>query len=60
MTSEPAMGEQADPETVRREVERLIRNFQGELQSGQLRVKVLALIPIFHGLRDLGKSLISL
>jgi hypothetical protein len=32
-------------------------NFEVELRSGELRAKVLALIPIFHGLRDLGKAL---
>ncbi len=50
---------QADPETLRRRVEGLIKNFEAELRSGELRPKVLALIPIFQGLRDLGKSLIS-
>jgi len=49
---------QAEPEAVRREVEKLIRNFETELRTGELRPKVLALIPIFHGLRDLGKALI--
>lgn len=49
---------QTDPEMVRRKVEELIRNFKTELLSGELRRKVLALVPIFHGLRDLGKSLI--
>ncbi|NWG14606.1 MAG: HNH endonuclease [Acidobacteria bacterium] len=47
-----------DPESVRRKVESLIKNFEAELRSGELRPKVLALIPIFHGLRDLGKALI--
>jgi hypothetical protein len=49
---------QTDPEVLRRRVEVLIKNFEEELQSGELRPKVLALIPIFKGLRDLGKSLI--
>jgi hypothetical protein len=49
---------QADPEAVRRRIEGLIKNFETELRSGELRPKVLALIPIFQGLRDLGKSLI--
>lgn len=48
----------SDPEAVRQKVARLIANFEAELQSGQLRQKVLALIPIFHGLRDIGKALI--
>lgn len=45
-------------ETCWRNVEELIRNFEAHLRTGELRTKVLALIPIFHGLRDLGKSLI--
>jgi hypothetical protein len=49
---------QADPETLRRELERLIENFEAELRSGELRTKVLALIPIFRGLRKLGKALL--
>jgi len=49
---------QADPETLRREFARLIENFEAELRSGELRTKVLALIPIFHGLRELGKALL--
>jgi hypothetical protein len=57
MTNKRKMN-QAEPEAVRREVEKLIRNFETELRTGELRSKVLALIPIFHGLRDLGKALI--
>ena len=49
---------QADPETLRRELARLVENFEAELRSGELRTKVLALIPIFHGLRGLGKALL--
>lgn len=58
MTIEGKKRKQVDPEAVRRKVEGLIRNFEAELQSGELRPKVLALVPIFHGLRDLGKALI--
>ena len=47
-----------DPESVRRRVAELIKNFESELRSEELRDKVLALVPIFHSLRDLGKSLI--
>jgi hypothetical protein len=47
-----------DPEVVRRRVESLIKNFEAELRQGDLRTKVLTLIPIFHSLRELGKSLI--
>jgi len=58
MTGEGQNLKQGDPEAVRRELEGLIRNFEAELQSGELRTKVLALVPIFHGLRALGKALI--
>jgi len=58
MTSETMKRRQRDPEAVRRKVEGLIRNFEAELRSGELRPKVLALVPVFQGLRDLGKTLI--
>lgn len=45
-------------ETIRKELEKLIINFEDELKSDSLRQKVLALIPCFHQLRNLGKSLI--
>lgn len=56
--SERKERKQVDPEVVRRRVEELIRNFESELRTEDLRSKVLALVPIFHGLRDLGKALI--
>lgn len=40
------------------EVQKLIGNFEAELKSGDLRKKVLALVPVFRSLRGLGKSLI--
>jgi len=46
------------PEAVRQMVANMIMNFEVELRSGELRPKVLALVPIFQGLRDLGKALI--
>lgn len=49
---------QADSETVRRKIVGLIQNFETELKGSELRPKVLSLIPIFHELRKLGKSLI--
>ena len=58
MTNEKKKRKQADPEAIRRRVEKLICNFETELRTGGLRPKVLALVPIFHGLRDLGKALI--
>jgi hypothetical protein len=51
---------QVDSEAIRLKVEGLIRNFEAELRSGELRPKVLALVPIFHGLRKLGKTLIPI
>jgi len=54
----PSPHTQIDPESVRRKVEALIKNFQTELQSGKLRPKILALVPIFKSLRSLSKSLI--
>ena len=36
----------------------LLINFEQELKSNSLRNKVLSLVPCFHHLRDLGKSLI--
>lgn len=57
MTAKRKM-KKTEPETLRRELARLIENFEAELRSGELRTKVLALIPIFHGLRKLGKALL--
>lgn len=43
---------------IRKEVAGLIDNFEAELKGGDLRRKVLALVPVFRRLRYLGKSLI--
>jgi hypothetical protein len=48
-----------DSESIRKELKLLIDNFENELQTKDLRTKVKSLIPIFHNLRKLGKSLIS-
>lgn len=40
-------------------IKKLIENFEKELQSQDLRRKVVALIPILHELRKLGKNLIT-
>ena len=58
MTNEKKEPKQVDPEIVRMRVEELIRDFQYELKKEDLRPKVLALVPIFNGLRELGKVLI--
>lgn len=55
------MGRRSKPqnaEALRQQLVELLRNFQNELESDDLRAKVLALIPAHHLLRDLGSSLI--
>jgi len=47
-----------EPERLRAELVELLSNFGHELQKNDLRAKVIALIPVFHKLRDLGSSLI--
>ena len=46
------------PEALRQSLVGLLTNFAAELRKTDLRVKVVALIPAFHKLRDLGSSLI--
>ncbi len=43
---------------LRQELQTLLSNFEQELKSNNLRKKVLALVPCFNHLRELGKSLI--
>lgn len=50
--------EALDPEAIRSKIVTLIENYETELRSDELRSKVLALVPILHALRELGKSLI--
>lgn len=45
-------------EEIRKQLQKLLTNFKQELKSDSLRNKVLSLIPCFHNLRDLGKSLV--
>jgi hypothetical protein len=47
-----------ETESLRKKLLELVHNFEYELGHGDLRQKVLSLIPIFHTLRNLGKSLI--
>ena len=58
MKNRSKTGNRPDPEIIRKKVERLIKNFETELRSSELRGKVLALVPVFHSMRDLGKALI--
>lgn len=48
-----------DSESIRRKIKTLIDNFENELKSSDLRQKVLSLVPVFHNLRELGKSLLN-
>lgn len=48
-----------DSETIRKKVKSLIDNFEEELKGKDLRQKVLSLVPVFHHLRELGKSLLN-
>ena len=45
-------------EEIRKELLRILINFEDELRSENLRIKVLSLVPCFHLLRDLGSSLL--
>jgi len=46
-----------DPEEFRKRIVESLSAFAEELRSDDLRAKVLALVPAFHLLRDLGRSL---
>ena len=46
------------PEKLRQSLIELLTNFSEELKKSNLRSKVVALVPAFHTLRDLGSSLI--
>ena len=49
---------QDKPEVIRESLLDLLTNFAAELSGSDLRAKVIALVPAFHKLRDLGCSLI--
>ena len=48
----------SDPEKLRERLVNLLINFKDELKKPEIRSKVIALIPAYHILRDLGSSLI--
>ncbi len=50
----------SDSELFRKQLEELIINFESDLKKGDLRQRVLCLIPIFQKIKILGKSLISI
>src|SRR5262245_6282518 len=53
----PRRSQQHSPEALRAKLIGLLTDFKSELKRKDLRQKVLALIPAFHLLRDLGSSL---
>ena len=55
MTRRPTEG---TPSNLRQELVDLLADFEKKLKQNDLRKKVLALVPVFHKLRDLGSSLI--
>lgn len=55
MTRRPTEG---TPKELRRQLVDLLDDFAKKLNQSDLRKKVLALVPAFHKLRDLGSSLI--
>lgn len=54
----PRRPQKNSPETLRRDLIDLLDDFENRLQTGDLREKVLALVPAIHKFRDLGSSLI--
>jgi HNH endonuclease len=54
----PRRSKQDDLEVLRTKLIALLTSFEAELKHDDLRRKVLALVPAFHTLRDLGSSLI--
>jgi hypothetical protein len=54
----PRRPKKGTPDELRLQLVNLLIDFEKQLKDGNLRQKVLALIPAFHGLRDLGSSLI--
>lgn len=54
----PRRPSQTSPEKIRARLIQLLEHFEDQLRRGDLRKKVLLLVPAFHLLRDLGCSLI--
>lgn len=49
---------QSSPEALQKKLVELLSNFESRLEDDDLRQQVLALIPVYQALRDLGSSLI--
>ena len=54
----PRRSQPNNPEILQQELIRLLTNFSEEAKKDDLRAKVIALVPAFHTLRDLGSSLL--
>jgi len=54
----PRRPKEGTPDELRLQLIKLLDNFDKQLKQRDLRQKVLALVPAFHKLRDLGSSLI--
>ena len=54
----PRRSQPNNPEELQQKLVDLLTNFSEELKKDDLRPKVVALVPAFHTLRDLGSSLI--
>jgi 5-methylcytosine-specific restriction endonuclease McrA len=54
----PRRPREGTPDELRLQLIKLLDNFEIQLKQGNLRQKILALVPAFHKLRDLGSSLI--
>ena len=55
----PRRSQTDDPEALRIRLQGLIDDFEHQVERGDMRSRVLALIPAFHTLRDLGSSLVD-
>jgi len=53
----PRRPKRETPENLLSDIQNLLQNFKKELSSDHLREKVIALVPVFYKLRDLGSSL---
>ncbi len=54
----PRRPQKNSPEALRRDLIELLNDFENRLRTGDLREKVLSLVPAIHKFRDLGSSLI--
>ena len=55
----PRRSKSGDPKELHAQLMAILEDFDSELQSGNLRIRVRSLVPAFYALRDLGCSLVS-